>query len=319
VSKVASDIDLTGTSFSHYRVIELIGEGGSGRVYRALDTRNARCVAIKTNKLGAAQGGVRLEAEALSRIDDARVTRCYELLTHSGRECVVMEFVPGATLGDMLKAGPLPTCEVLRLGSQMLRGLSAVHAARVIHRDIKPGNLKVTSSGELKILDFGLAQFLSDGEAVPDMTAFQLFGTAPYTAPERWLGETVDQRTDIFSAGAVLYEMATGRLAFPEGDLPRLVETILFEERPTASSVHPLVPEALSKVIARMLEIDPAQRQPCASALANELDALGRLYGHRAWLDRDIDIASVDRRAQHPMVESAMREVTISVSELAVS
>ena len=169
-----------------------------------------------------------------------------------------MEFVPGATLADLLKTGPLSTHEVLRLGSQMLRGLAAAHAARVLHCDIKPGNVKVTSSGQLKILDFGLAEFLAGaGEGMAEEAGFHLFGTAPYTAPERWLGDPVDQRADIFSAGAVLYEIATGRRAFPQADLPHLVDTILFGERPTASSVHPLVPEALSCVIARMLRETP--------------------------------------------------------------
>ena len=164
-SSVARSIDLTGARLSHYRVIELIGEGGSGRVYRALDTRFARSVAIKAKKIGALKTGpcpFRLEAEALSRVNDSRIVRFYELLTYRRSEFIVMEFVPGATLADLLKASPLPTDEVLRLGSQMLRGLAAVHAARVLHRDIKPGNLKITSSGQLKILDFGLAKFLPD-------------------------------------------------------------------------------------------------------------------------------------------------------------
>ena len=320
-TKVPRGFDLTGTRLSHYRVIELIGEGGSGRVYRALDNRFARCVAIKAKKIGAPKTGpcrLRLEAEALSRVNDRRIARFYELLTYSRSEFIVMEFVPGATLADLLKTGPLPTDEVLRLGSQMLRGLAAAHAARVLHRDIKPGNVKVTSSGQLKILDFGLAKFLPDaGEMVSDLTGFHLFGTAPYTAPERWLGDPVDQRADIFSAGAVLYEMATGRRAFPQNDLPHLVETILFEERPTASSVHPLVPEALSHVIARMLERDPGQRQPCASAVADELDALGRTHGRRDWLDDDAGVVS-DRPEWHPALEAAIGETPFGASELAV-
>ena len=321
-AKAPRGIDLTGARLAHYRVSELIGEGGSGRVYRALDTRFARCVAIKAKKIGAPKTGpyrFRLEAEALSRVNDSRIVRFYELLTYSRSEFIVMEFVPGATLADLLKTGPLSTDEVLRLGSQMLRGLAAAHAARVLHRDIKPGNVKITSSGQLKILDFGLAKFLPDaGERVSDETGFHLFGTAPYTAPERWLGDPVDQRADIFSAGAVLYEMATGRRAFPQADLPHLVETILFEERPTASSVHPLVPEALARVIARMLERDPCQRHPCASAVADELDGLGRIHGRRAWLDDDTSVVSADRREWRPTVGGSIGEVPSAVSELAV-
>ena len=318
---VSQDVDLTGARLSHYRVIELIGEGGSGRVYRALDTHIARCVAVKTTK-GASNAGpypLRREAHTLSRVNDSRIARLYEFLMSGRREFIVMEFVPGATLSELLKTGPLPVSEVIRLGSQMLRGLAAVHAAGILHRDVKPGNLKVTSSGELKILDFGLAKFLyAEGETVSDMTGFQLFGTAAYTAPERWLGDPVDQRADIFSAGAVLYEMATGRRVFPQADLPHLVESILFEERPTASSVRPCVPVALSRVIARMLESDPCQRHPCASVVADELDALGRVHNRGAWLNHDIGVVSADRQAWHGSLEGAGGKESLAGSQLAV-
>jgi len=304
--------------------MELIGEGGSGRVYRALDTHFERCVAIKAKKIGAPKTGpcsLRLEAEALSRVNDCRVARFYELLTYSRSDFIVMEFVPGATLADLLKAGPLPTDEVLRLGSQMLRGLAAAHAARVLHCDIKPGNVKVTSSGQLKILDFGLATFLGRAESAEDVseeTGFHLYGTAPYTAPERWLGDPVDQRADLFSAGAVLYEIATGRRAFPQADFPHLVEAILFEERPPASSVHPLVPEALSRVIAKMIEKDPSHRHPSANAVADELDALERIYRRRAGLDGHTGVVSDDSAQWRQVVPVKIGRTPLAVSELAV-
>jgi serine/threonine protein kinase len=320
-AKFPEGVDLTGARLSHYRVIELIGEGGSGRVYRALDTHVARYVAIKVAKdsSNAFPCRLRLEAQALSRVNDSRIARFYEFLICGRREFIVMEFVPGATLADLLKAGPLPVGEVIRLGSHMLRGLTAAHAARVLHCDIKPGNLKVTSSGELKILDFGLAKFLPDGDKpVSDVTGFHLFGTPPYTAPERWLGEAVDQRADIFSAGAVLYEMATGRRAFPQADLPHLVATILFEERPTASTVHPSVPEALSRVIARMLERDPGQRHPCASVAVDELDALDRIYKRRALPNHDPGVVSADRQRWGASLEGASGKESLGVSEFAV-
>jgi serine/threonine-protein kinase len=201
----------------------------------------------------------------------------------------------------------------------MLRGLAATHAAGVLHRDVKPGNLKVTPSGELKILDFGLAKFFHDeGATVSDLTGFHLFGTAAYTAPERWLGDLVDQRADIFSAGAVLYEMATGQRVFPQADLAHLVESILFEERPTAATVRPCVPLALSRVIARMLESDPCERHPCASVVADELDALGRVHHRRAWLNHDAGVVSADRQEWRASLEGASGNESLAVSQLAV-
>lgn len=313
-AKVHRNVDLTGARLSHYRVVELIGEGGAGCVYRAVDTQRARSVAIKVAKGSASASPYRLrqEAQALSRLNDPRIAHLYELLTHGRREFIVMEFVPGVTLAELLKAGPLPVDEVIWLGTQLLRGLAAAHAARVLHRDIKPGNIKVTSSGELKILDFGLAKLLPGaGETVSDVTGFHLFGTAPYTAPERWLGDPVDQRADVFSAGAVLYEMATGRRAFPQSDLPHLVETILFEKRPNASSVHPGVPEALSRIIARMLERDPCRRHPCADLVAAELDALARAHKRRAWLDHDAGVVSADCHAWLLTPEGAIDNVSL--------
>jgi serine/threonine protein kinase len=125
----------------------------------------------------AGSSSLRLEAEALSLVNDPRIARFYEILTYGKSEFIVMEYVPGATLADLLRTGPLPINEVLRLGSQLLRGLAAAHAARVLHRDIKPGNVKITSSGHLKILDFGLAKlFFDSGEMVSDITGSHLLG-----------------------------------------------------------------------------------------------------------------------------------------------
>ncbi len=281
LTKGLPDINLAGTLLSHYQVVDLIGAGGSGRVYRARDTRVPRCVAIKTLKSSASPArGLRTEAAALSRLAHPQIAHFYELLTHCGQDFIVMEFVPGATLDDVMKTGPLPTAEVIRLGTQMMQGLAAAHTAGVLHRDIKPGNLKITSAGDLKILDFGLATLTSDSVSASTLTdtgIFEIVGTAPYMAPERLRGEPSDQRADIFGAGAVLYEMATGQRAFSQQSLPHLITAILLESPPSPTSVHPLVPRALSRVIRKMLEKEPRKRYPNATAVVEELEALRRI------------------------------------------
>src|SRR5688572_13101158 len=155
--------DLAGTTISRYPVVDLIGSGGMGRVYRARDQRLQRDVAIKVlcRQVGShPHRGQELvvEARALSRLCHPHVAAIYDFLTESQRDFIVMEFVPGSTLKDILAEGALPFAEVIRLGKQMMRGLGAAHAAQLVHCDIKPANLKVTSWGDLKILDFGLAQ-----------------------------------------------------------------------------------------------------------------------------------------------------------------
>ena len=269
---------------SHYQVVGLIGTGGSGNVYRARDMRISRCVAIKTLKSGCTTArnlqGLRMEATALARLAHPQIARFHELITDAGRDFIVMEFVPGATLRDVMKTGPLPTAEVIRLGLQMMKGLAAAHAAGVVHRDIKPGNLKITSSGELKILDFGLAKLRPDSASVStatDSSVFEIVGTAPYMAPERLRGERADERADIFSAGAVLYEMATGQRAFVQRSLPQLIAAILLDPPPSPRAVHPFVPELLSRIITRMLEKELADRYSSACVVIDELQALARM------------------------------------------
>jgi serine/threonine protein kinase len=281
VPNIPRDFVVPGARLSHYEVVDLIGAGGSGRVYRARDTSAPRCVAIKTLKSFPAPAcgclALRSEAAALSRLAHPQIAQFYELFTDRGRDFIVMEFVPGATLDDVMKTGPLPTTEVLRLGIQMMRGLAAAHRAHVLHRDIKPGNLKITSSGELKILDFGLARFMA-GEEIDntstDNDALAIVGTVPYMSPERLRGEAADQRADIFGAGAVLYEMATGRRAFGQRSLPHLLTAILFDAPLPATSIHPLVPEALSRVISKMLAKKASDRYATASLVVDELEAL---------------------------------------------
>lgn len=273
---------LIGTRVSHYSVVALIGEGGMGRVYRARDERLQRDVAIKV--LGASadtergRKGLIAEARALSRVSHAHIAAIHDFVTENGRDHIVMELVPGATLKEVLAAGPLPLSEVLRLGRQLASGLGAAHAAHVVHRDIKPANLKVTTSGDLKILDFGLAVVLPGGpalEAATDVDSRQgLAGTAPYMSPEQLRGEPTDERSDVFSAGAVLYEMATGRPAFPQRQLACLIDAILHQSPARLSGVNPFMPLAFDRVVMKAMDKRPEYRQPSAAVLLEELDAV---------------------------------------------
>jgi serine/threonine-protein kinase len=275
--------DMAGQRVAQYALLSLVGSGAMGNVYWARDEKLRRDVAIKViksvNRHGdTSRDGLIAEALTLSRLNHPHVAGIYDYIEEAGSEFLVMEFVPGATLREVLSGGPLPASEVQRLGGQMVRGLAAAHAARVIHRDIKPANMKVTSTGELKILDFGIAKLLPGSmplETQVDTTSgLALVGTVPYMAPERLRGETVDVRSDIFSAGAVLYEMATGRLAFPQKQIASLIEAILHQDPPRLSAINPLVPAGLDKVVMKALRRAPEERQQSALELAQDLETL---------------------------------------------
>src|SRR3990172_289869 len=235
---------MIGETLSHYRILEKIGAGGMGEVYRAYDERLERDVALKVLPAGtladeAARKRFRKEALALSKLNHPNIETVHDFDTQDGVDFLVMEHIPGVTLGDKLAAGPLLEKEVLRLGVQLAEGLAAAHEHGVVHRDLKPGNLRVTPDGRLKILDFGLAKLLrpvtetgeSSSETMTEsvgMTeAHVAVGTVPYMAPEQIRGEVVDARSDIWATGLVLFEMATGRRAYGEASQTRLVASIL--------------------------------------------------------------------------------------------
>ena len=281
--KPADNVELAGQTVDRYSIVTLIGAGGQGRVYRGRDERLQRDVAIKVlspERLSEAAARQKLmtEARVLSRLNDPHIAAIYDFVTCGGRDFIVMEFVAGATLRDTIAGGPLPPSEVLRLGSHIARGLASAHAANIVHRDIKPANLKITSFGELKILDFGVARLLPAGAILDNgpytLTESVVAGTVPYMAPEQLNGEDADERSDIFSAGAVLYEMATGTPAFPLRNLPALVEAVLHEEPPAPSTVNPHLPLAVERVIVKAMQKDPNARHESAAELTFELERL---------------------------------------------
>jgi serine/threonine protein kinase len=235
------------TVISHYRLLDRLGEGGMGEVYRAEDLRLGREVAVKllrTDGGASAEWLARFEREArlASSLQHPHICTIHELGEQDGQPFIVMERLEGRTIRQMLEAGPLPPLQVLDFARQTAEALDAAHRRGIVHRDIKPANLFVTHGDRLKVLDFGLAKLAADepqavavGASVPtleggapDLTRVgSTVGTASYMSPEQAQGHPVDARTDLFSLGSVLYEMATGRRAFGGTDVPLIVMKIV--------------------------------------------------------------------------------------------
>jgi serine/threonine protein kinase/tetratricopeptide (TPR) repeat protein len=266
---------------SHYRLIERIGAGGMGIVYRAHDEHLDRDVAIKVLPRGSvtdetARKRFRKEALSLARLNHPNVATVHEFGTDGGVDFLVTEYIAGMTMDAKLAAGALPASEVFRLGLQLAQGLSAAHQQGIVHRDLKPGNLRLTTDGRLKILDFGLAQLMpqaSEQDVTVTLSQSQeVTGTLPYMAPEQLRGNAADARSDVWSAGAVLYEMATGRRPFVEKNSPLLINAILNQQVELANEVNPAIPAVLNEVLRKALAKDPSQRYQTGGELAVGLE-----------------------------------------------
>ena len=272
---------MIGKRLSHYRIEEKIGAGGMGVVYRAHDEQLDRDVAIKvlpSRSLAdeTTQKRFRREALSLARLNHPNVATVHEFGSQGGVDFLVTEYISGITMDARLAGGPLPAAEVFRLGLQLAQGLAAAHQQGIVHRDLKPGNLRLTRDGRLKILDFGLAQFMpkpSDlGLTVTVTKSQETTGTLPYMAPEQLRGEGADARCDVWAAGAVLYEMATGRRPFSQTNAPLLIDAILNRPFEPASRLNPEVPPLLDEVIRKALAKDPSQRYQTGGELAVALE-----------------------------------------------
>jgi len=271
-------------ALSHYRVLEEIGAGGMGVLYRAHDERLDRDVAVKVLPPGTltdetSRKRFRKEALLLSRLNHPNIETIHDFDTQDGVDFLVMEYIPGVTLDEQLAKGALSEKEIARLGIQLADGLSAAHEQGVLHRDLKPGNLRVTPDGRLKILDFGLAKLLhppSETAATESLSETQAgAGTLPYMAPEQLLGEKVDARTDIYGLGAVLYEMATGRRPFPEIQKSRLTDAILHQNPHLPGALNHRISPGLERIIVKALDKDPEHRYQSAKELRVDLARLG--------------------------------------------
>ncbi len=270
-----------------YRVEQLIGRGGMAEVHMGTDTRLGRRVAIKLLKSSLANDPTfrmrfRQEAQAASRMTHPTIVRVFDageetVLESGGGEAqlpfIVMEFVDGKLLKDLIKDGPMSAAEAGHIVNGILTALEYSHRAGVVHRDIKPGNVMVTRSGQIKVMDFGIARAISDSSATVAQTSV-ILGTAQYFSPEQAKGETVDPRSDLYSTGVVLFEMLTGRPPF-RGDSPIAVAYQHVSERPDVPSrVNPRLTEAMDAVVLRALEKDKTRRYESADDFRSDVDAV---------------------------------------------
>jgi serine/threonine protein kinase/Tfp pilus assembly protein PilF len=281
---MAAPSPIIGQILGHYRIIEQVGAGGMGVVYRAHDEQLDRDVALKTlPQLGllsdVARRQFKREALNLARITDPHVAMAFDFGHVNGIDYLVTEFVPGVTLDLRIAGRPLPESEVLNLGRQMAAGLEAAHKEGVIHRDLKPSNLRITPDGKLKILDFGLAYLLKVEKAETAETAsmtstYSDAGTVPYMAPEQLKGLKPDVRSDLWSAGAVLYEMSTGKRPFGDLSGGQLIAAILEQAPISPKQLNPKMSEGLERVALRALQKKPDERYQSAGDLRIDLSNL---------------------------------------------
>ena len=278
-----------GTKLGPYEILAPIGAGGMGEVYKARDTRLERTVAVKvlpTHMSASPEVRQRFEREAktISQLSHPHICALYDVGREGETEYLVMELLEGETLSDRLAKGPLPLESTLNYGVEIADALDKAHRQGIVHRDLKPGNVMITKSG-VKLLDFGLAKAMAPARRSRSLTSLPtqlgltqegtILGTFQYMAPEQLEGKDADGRTDIFAFGAVLYEMATGKKAFSGASQASLISAIMQNDPPAISSVQPMSPPALDRVVKKCLSKDPEDRWQNAADLGSELKWIG--------------------------------------------
>jgi serine/threonine protein kinase/tetratricopeptide (TPR) repeat protein len=277
---------LVGQTVSHYRILSQIGSGGMGVVYKAEDIRLGRAVALKFLPEDMARDPRSLqrferEARAASSLNHANICTIYEVEEHDRQPVIVMELLQGQSLKQRMREGPIPADDLLDFGIQMSDALEAAHAKGIIHRDVKPANIFIVANGQLKILDFGLAKVIPadaaenqnvDAETITLQGA--IAGTTAYMSPEQATGEEIDARSDLFSLGVVLYELATVQHPFARNNTVLTIDAILNVRPPAATSLNPALPAGLETIIARMLEKDRELRYQHAAEIRADLQRL---------------------------------------------
>jgi len=278
---------MIGRTISHYSIVGKLGTGGMGVVYKAKDTRLDREVALKFLSDGMAQDQqalerFRREAKAASALNHPNICTVYDIGEESGKAFIVMEYLDGTVLKDLIGGHPMELDRLLEISCEIADALAAAHVKNIIHRDVKPANIFMSEDGHAKVLDFGLAKI-----AVPDteesesrtLTVTQTgiaMGTLPYMSPEQLHGRAVDHRTDIYSLGAVLYEMATGQGPFLGSTTAELISSILRDTPKPVSGLRAELPMGLERIIERCLAKQPAERYASVRELRGALELLRR-------------------------------------------
>src|SRR5215470_1871065 len=274
-----------GTKLGHYEILTPIGAGGMGEVYRAKDPRLGREVALKVLPAAIAQDADRLrrfeaEARAASALNHPNIVTVHDIGKSNGTTYMAMELVDGMSLRQMLAGGALGEKKMLEVSVQIADGLAKAHSAGIVHRDMKPENVMVSKDGFVKLLDFGLAKPFTapgtgDGSALPtsvgETQPGTVLGTVGYMSPEQASGRPVDYRSDQFSLGSILYELATGKRAFEGKTLPETLTAIIREEPPPLAAAAPKAPLPLRWIVERCLAKEPRERYASTEDLARDL------------------------------------------------
>jgi serine/threonine-protein kinase len=270
-----------GSTISHYRITAKLGEGGMGEVYLAEDTRLERKVALKVLPSEVAADPERLrrfeqEARSASALSHPNIITIHDIGEHGPMPYIAMEFIEGKTLREIVSEGPLPAKKLLHLAPQIAEGLAKAHSAGIVHRDVKPENVMVTNDGYAKILDFGLAKLRprpcdTDSDAATATMEGTVLGTVGYMSPEQAKGQPVDFRSDQFSLGSMLYEMATARRPFQRDTIPQTLSAIIEDDPEPIAGLNPKAPAPLRWIVERCLAKEANERYASTSDLAKEL------------------------------------------------
>ncbi|MGB6641375.1 MAG: serine/threonine-protein kinase, partial [Thermoanaerobaculia bacterium] len=279
---------MIGRTLAHYRITAALGAGGMGEVWRATDTKLGREVALKVLPAEMAANPERLdrfrrEATMLAALDHPGIVTVHSVEESDGLHFLTMQLVDGESLDRLIPEGGLGVDRLLEIGTAVAEALAAAHDKGIVHRDLKPANVMVTSDGRVKVLDFGLAKIAAsqpeeplNSEMATDLHTREgvVMGTMPYMSPEQIAGRAVDQQTDVFSLGVVLYEMATGQRPFEGQSSAELASAILRDTPPVLATLRAGLPEGLMEIVTRCLEKEPAARFPSMRDVHDALQAL---------------------------------------------